>query len=171
MAGLLVLAHEGLSLSILRGLARLPLIGRVSHKLEELYRAMRSCLAPLPLIATTLMSVVAWGAECIGYQLCFRGLGAAVNLDAATFLYAFATVAGGAMPGGLGVSDGALVGGAMAIMAVPEPVAVAAALLVRVATLWFGVLLGAMALLRFEDLLSEGWSNSHPDINGLPAQD
>ncbi len=171
LAGLLVLAHEGLSLSILGGLARLPLIGRVSHKLEELYRAMRSCLAPLPLIATTLMSVVAWGAECIGYQLCFRGLGAAVNLDAATFLYAFATVAGGAMPGGLGVSDGALVGGAMAIMAVPEPVAVAAALLVRVATLWFGVLLGAMALLRFEELLSEGWSNSHPDINGLPAQD
>jgi len=156
-AGLLILAHQGLSLAILGGLARLPLVGRVGHKLEELYRAMRACLAPVPFVATTLLSVVAWGAECVGYLLCFRGLGAlAPTLEASTFLYAFATVAGGAMPGGLGVADGALVGGATTIMGVSEPVAVAAALLVRVATLWFGVLLGALALLRFEDLLTGG---------------
>lgn len=154
--GLLILAHEGLSLAILQVLARMPLIGRVGHKLEELYRAMRACLAPVPFVATTLLSVVAWGAECVGYLLCFRGLGEIVPLDQATFLYAFATVAGGAMPGGLGVADGALVGGATTIMGVTEPVAVAAALLVRVATLWFGVLLGAGALLRFGDLLTEG---------------
>ena len=161
-AGLLVLAHEGLSLAILGVLARLPLIGRVGHKLEELYRAMRACLAPVPFVATTLLSVVAWGAECVGYLLCFRGLGAlAPTLEASTFLYAFATVAGGAMPGGLGVADGALVGGATTIMGVSEPVAVAAALLVRVATLWIGVLLGALALLRFEHLLTGGVPDAH----------
>ncbi len=155
--GLAILAHEGLSLAILGVLAKLPLIGRVGHKLEELYRAMRACLSPVPFVATTLLSVVAWGAECWGYLLCFQGLGElAATLDACTFLYAFATVAGGAMPGGLGVADGALVGGATAIMGVGESVAVAAALLVRVATLWFGVLLGALALLRFEDLLHDG---------------
>lgn len=155
--GLLVLAHQGLSLAILGVLARLPLIGRIGHKLEDLYRAMRACLAPVPFVATTLLSVVAWGAECVGYLLCFRGLGAmGPTLDESTFLYAFATVAGGAMPGGLGVADGALIGGATGIMGVSEPVAVAAALLVRVATLWFGVLLGALALLRFEDLLTGG---------------
>ncbi len=154
--GLAVLAHEGLSLAILGLLARLPLIGRVGHKLEELYRAMRICVSPVPLLATTALSVVAWGAECLGYLLVFRGLGAEATLEACTFLYAFATVAGGAMPGGLGVADGALVGGATAVLSVSEPVAVAAALLVRVATLWFGVLLGALALLKFEDLLHGG---------------
>ena len=155
-AGLAVLAHEGVSLRLLGILERLPLVGRWGHKLEELYRAMRTCVSPLPLLLTTFLSVIAWGAECLGYLLVFRGLGAGPTLEACTFLYAFATVAGGAMPGGLGVADGALVGGATAVLSIPEPVAVAAALLVRVATLWFGVLLGAFALLRFEDLLHGG---------------
>jgi uncharacterized membrane protein YbhN (UPF0104 family) len=77
-----------------------------------------------------------------------------VSLDRATFLYAFATVAGGAMPGGLGVADGALVGGAVQLTGVDEPVAVASALLIRVATLWFGVILGAFALLPVGRMLA-----------------
>jgi uncharacterized protein (TIRG00374 family) len=159
--GLAILAHQGLSLAILGVLAKLPLVGRIGHKLEELYRAMRACLAPVPFVATTLLSVVAWGAECVGFLLCFKGLGAQASLDAATFIYAFATVAGGAMPGGLGVAEGALVVGTTTIMGIAEPIAVAAALLVRVATLWLGVLMGALALLRFEDLFSS-------DLTGSP---
>ena len=106
--------------------------------------------------ATVLLSLVAWGAECVGCLLIFRGLGATASLDASTFIYAFATVAGGAMPGGLGVSDGALASGAAAILGMAEGPAVASALLIRVATLWFGVMLGALALLRFDRLLGGG---------------
>jgi uncharacterized membrane protein YbhN (UPF0104 family) len=58
------------------------------------------------------------------------------------------------MPGGLGVADGALVGGAMQLIpGVDEATAVASALLVRVATLWLGVVMGAFALFRAADLL------------------
>ena len=71
-AGLAVLAHEGVSLRLLGILERLPLVGRWGHKLEELYRAMRTCVSPLPLLLTTFLSVIAWGAECLGYLLVFR---------------------------------------------------------------------------------------------------
>ena len=152
--GLGVLMHERLSLSILGLLSRLPLISRVGDKLTDMYRAMRVCVAPAPLAATLTASLIAWGAECVGYMLIFRGFGVEASLDVSTFLYAFATVAGGAMPGGLGVADGALVGGALKLVpGVSEPVAVAASLLIRGATLWFGVMIGAVAVLRASKIL------------------
>jgi uncharacterized protein (TIRG00374 family) len=148
-----VLMHRGLSMAILGVLSRLPGVSRVGDKLTEMYVAMRTCVAPVPLVVTVLASLVAWWGECVGYWLVFDGFGVDASLDACTFLYAFATVAGGAMPGGLGVADGALVGGAMEMLHVEQPVAVASALLVRVATLWLGVVMGAFALLRVGSLL------------------
>jgi len=114
-----------------------------------LYLAMRVCLAPWPLFATAAVSMLAWWLECVAYWLVFHGFGVPATLDVATFLYAFATVAGGAMPGGLGVADGALGAGALALVSgITEAQALASALLVRVATLWLGVGIGAVALLR-----------------------
>lgn len=155
VVGLGVLAHEGLSTAILRVLTRLPGLHRVGARLEAMYRAMRICVAPAPLMLTVVASLVAWGGECVGYMLVFQGFGVDVSLDLATFLYAFATVAGGAMPGGLGVADGALVGGAVQLVdGLSQADALGAALLIRVATLWFGVVLGALALLRVGALLA-----------------
>lgn len=154
MAGLAVLSHKGASLAILHLLRKLPGVHRVGAKLEEMYLAMRTCVAPVPLVLTVIASVLAWGAECVGYMLVFHGFGVDASLDVSTFLYAFATVAGGAMPGGLGVADGALVGGALQFLpGLDQGVAVAASLLIRVATLWFGVVLGAFALVRVGGLL------------------
>lgn len=154
VGGLAVLSSTRLSTTLLHLLGRLPLLGRVAHKLEEMYLAMRTCLAPLPFLLTVVASIVAWGAECVGYWMVFRGLGVGASLDVSVFLYAFATVAGGAMPGGLGVAEGALAGGAVALIpGLEQGAAVAAALLIRVATLWFGVLLGAAALFRVSALL------------------
>ena len=66
------------------------------------------------------------------------------------------TIFGAPTPGGLGAADVALVEGALALIdGLTSGQAVAAALLVRVATLWFGVLIGAFALLRIETVLQE----------------
>ncbi len=152
--GLAVLASRRAMDACLALGARLPGVGRAVPKVREMVTAMRTCVSPASLALTFAASVVAWGAECLGYQLVFHGFGVDMGLEKATFLYAFATVAGGAMPGGLGVADGALVGGAVKLAEVSEPVAVAAALLVRVATLWFGVVLGALALVPVGRMLA-----------------
>lgn len=156
VVGLAVLSHKGLSLAILRVLTRLPGVGKVGTKLEEMYLAMRTCLAPSTLFLTVGMSLVAWFAECVGYKAVFHGFGFDVSIDACTFLYAFATVAGGPMPGGLGVADGVLVELPMHLVPnLDQGLAVASAALIRIATLWFGVILGALALIRVGGLLAE----------------
>jgi len=153
--GLMVLAHEGLSLWTVRTLARIPGLQGVSTKMEEMLTSLRRCVAPWPLVLTIILSIIAWAAECYGYQLVFHGLGYDdVGLDVCVFLYAFATVAGGAMPGGLGVADGVLAGGAATLIpGITQPVSVAAAILVRICTLWIGVAIGAVALLKVSSML------------------
>ena len=162
LIGILVLAHEGLSLWILKQLGKLPLINKVSDKLTELYRAMRTCLAPSSLFYTIILSIVAWAAECVAFQVIFQGMDVHnAGFDVCFFIYAFATVAGSAMPGGLGVTDGALIGGAQELISGISPAqATLAAILTRTATMWFGVALGALALIRVSQLLEESTDES-----------
>jgi uncharacterized protein (TIRG00374 family) len=155
--GLLILAHEGLSLWILKKLGTLPIINKISDKLTELYRAMRTCLAPISLLWTVFLSLIAWAAECVAFQVIFQGMGVHnADFDICFFVYAFATVAGSAMPGGLGVTDGALIGGAQELIAGISPAqATLAAILTRLATMWFGVALGTIALFRISSLFDQ----------------
>ena len=168
--GLAVLAWKRLSMAILGLLASLPVIGKVGHKLEEMYLAMRTCLAPGPLVVAVLVSVLAWWAECVAYWLVFRGFDVAASMDVCTFLYSFATVAGGAMPGGLGVADGALGGGALTLVpGVTQAQAVASALLIRVTTLWFGVGLGAIALFHAGSIMKSDVDRPDPEAVSAKA--
>lgn len=167
VVGLLVLASKSATDLILRLLTPLPVFDKLIPKISEMIDSMRTCVAPIPLLWTVILSVVAWGAECLAFQLIFKGMGVEAGFDVCFFLYAFATVAGSAMPGGLGVADGALVGGAMQFLTVTEGQAVTAALLTRVATLWLGVGLGALALLKVSSILEAfpAEDDTHTDDN------
>jgi hypothetical protein len=169
--GIGILSYGPASLATLHLLRRLPGLGRIGAKLEEMYVAMRICVAPVPLVLTLLASMVAWGAECVGYKLVFAGFGHDASLDLSTFLYAFATAAGGLMPGGLGVADAILVG--LPVRFIPgldEGTSLASALLIRVATLWFGVLIGAGALVMASRLLDHPLE-APPKLGETPSPD
>ncbi|MEZ4241025.1 MAG: lysylphosphatidylglycerol synthase transmembrane domain-containing protein [Myxococcota bacterium] len=143
------------AIGILRAIGRIGPLERPARHLEDVYEATRACLEPVPFAVTMAASLVAWFAECVGYWLVFRGLHVAASLDAATFLYAFATVFGAPSPGGLGVADAALAEGAPRVIeAITAPQALAASLLVRLATLWLGVGFGAVALMRMETVIA-----------------
>lgn len=153
-AGLGIIASRTLSLGILGLVRRVPVLGApVADRLTPAYLALRTCVAPGSLAVTLAASLVAWWAECVGYWLVLRGAGVATSLDAATFLYAFSTVAGGPSPGGLGISDTLLGELAQRIAGATPAQGVATSLLIRLATLWFGVALGAVALLRVDAVL------------------
>ncbi len=148
IGGLAVLSSQRLSLAILNALGRVRPLERLAARLIEMYTAMRICVAPVPLVVTVLVSMVAWGGECVGYWLVLKGFGASPTLGVSTFLYAFATVSGGASPGGLGIADGVLVELPKRLVLGLDPgSALASALLIRLATLWLGVVIGAFALL------------------------
>jgi glycosyltransferase 2 family protein len=169
--GLLCLAHEGLSLWVLRTVCKLPVLDRIGPKLEEMLGSMRSCVAPVPLLLTVGMSIVAWFAECWGFMLVFEGLGVqSVTLEAAIFVYAFATLSGAISPGGLGLTE--VIMAALSIQFImpacgPEltaealesctaqstAIASAATIIIRICTLWIGVAIGAVALFKVSSML------------------
>ena len=113
--------------------------------LETLDNLVQLC-RPVPLVIATAIAIPAWACECIGFALiCNAFPGVHVELGLAVVIYAGTTIAGALsfLPGGLGVTEGAmtlaLVEGAAHF---DRASAVAATLLTRLATLWFAVVLG-----------------------------
>jgi uncharacterized protein (TIRG00374 family) len=121
---------------------------RFRQPLQDMYGGLASLCRPTLLVMTTALAVPAWACECIGFALIVNAFpGADVPLGLAMTIYASTTIAGALsfLPGGLGVTEST-----MAILLVQshvsEPAALDATLLARLATLWFGVLLGVVLL-------------------------
>ena len=127
--------------------------GRIDE-LVELYRSTRTLLRPRPLALMTALSSLSWFLECIVLYVILRGLGFEHSwnlLLAATFVFATSAWLGGAslLPGGLGATEASAA--ALLVVTVDDPamtgtVAAAATLILRFATLWFGVGVGLAAL-------------------------
>jgi uncharacterized protein (TIRG00374 family) len=155
--GIGVVQHRPLAGRILRAGERIgPLSSRVHH-LHEFYESAYELLRPKPLGLAVLIGFASWLGECLAFYLVLLGLGLPPSWSlaiAATSILALSTLVGSAsmLPGGLGVADASIAGMLIAIVASPlmtHDVAVAASLLIRFATLWFGVLIGAGALLLY----------------------
>jgi uncharacterized protein (TIRG00374 family) len=68
------------------------------------------------------------------------------SVVATTFIYAVSTVIGAVSPGGLGPTEIGMAFLLQTVMEVPKAQATAATFLIRIATLWFAVLIGAIVL-------------------------
>jgi len=151
--GLIVVSVEPVARFFLRLSARLPLVRRVAPKLELAYQTTAELLRPKPLVLGVFLSVISWFFECTAFWAVVHGFaGAAVDLQAATFIYASMTVAGALsfLPGGLGVTEAGMLAmlGELAT-GCNRSVAAAATFVTRLCTLWFAVLVGIVALLVF----------------------
>lgn len=129
---------------------RVGRLGPVVGKARELYGSAKVLLGVRPLLVGLVLGLVSWGMECAGLWVVLVGSGVDAGLLQAGFIYAFSTVAGVVSPGGLGVTDGLLVVLTTRLLpGTPRSVAVAAAFVIRLSTLWFAVGLGSLMLLRF----------------------
>jgi glycosyltransferase 2 family protein len=151
LGGLLLLASAPAMHALIELVGRLPWLGpRLAPKLRIAYRSMRALIGLRPLLIATVLSVAGWSLECVAFNWVIGGFdGARPELVAATFLYASTTVIGALsfLPGGLGVTEGGLSVGLVELGLLPaESQAVAATYLIRLATLWFAVALGVLAL-------------------------
>lgn len=152
--GLVVLSWPTLARRVIALVCRPRFLQRFKDKLFDLYEGLSQLVRPKPLAWATILGVLAWLAECIGFALIVSAFpGTAVPFGLAMLIYAATTVAGALsfLPGGLLVTEATMT--LMLVQSsrgVDEPTAVAATILTRLATLWFAVLLGllAMAILR-----------------------
>jgi uncharacterized membrane protein YbhN (UPF0104 family) len=149
-AGIIVLAWRRAAHAVIALMARLPGLRRLAPRLLDSYDHMERLVRPGPLAWATLLGILAWLCECLGFALIVNGFpGAAVPIGLATLIYAATTVAGALsfLPGGLLVTEASMTLLLVtAAQGLDRPAAVAATILTRLCTLWFAVVLGLVAL-------------------------
>jgi len=147
-----------LALALIRFGERLPLVNRIAHSLHEFYEGSFSLFRPRVIFMAVGLGTVSWLAEGVGLYLILLGLGvppSPATLSIAVFGLSFSTVVGAvsALPGGLGAAEASMVGMLVLLLGMGTDTATAATLLIRFATLWFGVALGLGVWAISPDLL------------------
>jgi len=142
---LLVLALAGVAAIVL--VVRSPLLERFS-RLGEAPETARALLETRLLLGMTALSAVSWFFECLAAYVCVRGLRLDLSLVDTVVVFSLGSLAGALsfLPGGLGVAEGSMTGLIQVLGDVPKAAAVAATVLIRLATLWFAVALGLVGL-------------------------
>lgn len=153
-----LISSKKISYSIIALLEKIKVVSRVSHKIHEAYDSIYQMIRFKQLIVAILLSVLAWFFECMGFYIVansFTTTGSIhVDIFAATFIYGFATIAGAVtmLPGGLGATDASIAFLLVSLKNMPENIAVAATLIIRVATLWFAVIVGIISILIYQKI-------------------
>lgn len=146
----LVVLQQGSWLRAIEAFAqkRLPArIGKLlAHGIEIILHSGRCFRLPM-LLYSIALGLVAWGAEGVAFYYILHLLGSDLSLQTALFIYAFSMLVGALsfLPGGLGGAEATMLALLM-LNHVAQPQAVAATVLIRLATLWFAVALGLVAL-------------------------
>jgi uncharacterized protein (TIRG00374 family) len=143
--------YRPLALWVLERAATLPVLGRQAAHLREFYESSFLLFRGPALAVAVGLGVISWAGECLAFALVLTGLGvepSGLLVVQSTFILAISSLAGGLLltPGGLGVAEGGIAGLTRYLVGTSPDVAAAATILIRACTLWFGVLLGALAL-------------------------
>lgn len=118
----------------------------ITSAIEIVLHSGRCFRLPMLLYGIAL-GLIAWGAEGVAFYYIMHVLGSDLSLPTALFIYAFSMLVGALsfLPGGLGGAEATMVT-LLILNHVAQPQAVAATVLIRLATLWFAVALGVIAL-------------------------
>lgn len=149
LAVVIVSQIRPLALWLLDLAGRLPLIRRFAGELRDFYEGSFALFRPGATLLAVGLGVVSWLGEGVGFYLILLGLGQAASLKLlalAVFVLSFSTVVGAAsaLPGGLGAAEASIAGLLFLVIGDQPGVASTATLLIRLATLWFGVSLGLL---------------------------
>jgi len=146
----LVILQQTRWLNALKAIAHDKLPARPAHfvtsAIEIVLHSGRCFSLPMLLYGITL-GLIAWGAEGVAFYYIMHVLGSDISLQTALFIYSFSMLVGALsfLPGGLGGTEATMVALLM-LNGIGQPEAVAATVLIRLATLWFAVGLGVVAL-------------------------
>lgn len=147
-----------LALGFLRLLERIPLLQRFAQPLHQFYEGAYLLFRPRSTLTAITLGTFAWLGEGTAMYLVLIGLDVPQTWETfsmAVFILSFSTVIGAvsALPGGLGAAEASIAGMLTLLMGLPTDVSAAATLLIRFATLWFGVGVGLVAWTFSSDLL------------------
>ncbi|MDB5056568.1 MAG: hypothetical protein JWO59_40 [Chloroflexi bacterium] len=145
-----------------------PRLVRWAAEIGRIYASARTLLAPGMLLVAVGIGLISWSGECLAFYLVLHGLGLPAGgtlLIQAAFVLAVSTLVGSAtlLPGGLGSAEGSSAALLLAVTHTQLTIAVAATLLIRLCTLWFGVCVGFASLWLYRRRLG-GWREPLPAL-------
>lgn len=110
-------------------------------------------LAPKPFLLMILLSLFIWVIECFGFYLILSQFNIDFQIFWSFFTYLFSVFVGSVsmLPAGLGVTDGSLTF-LLTQNGISKEIAVSATLIVRIATLWFALIVGVIGMLGFNKI-------------------
>jgi uncharacterized protein (TIRG00374 family) len=146
----LIFLQQSKWLKALEGLVQRKLPAKpaslISSSIEIVLHSKRCFSLPMLLYGIAL-GLIAWGSEGLAFYYIMHVLGSDMSFQTALFIYAFSMLVGAIsfLPGGLGGTEATMVALLM-LNHIAQPQAVAATVLIRLATLWFAVALGVVAM-------------------------
>ena len=148
---------------------RLPIFKRFASSINDFYEGTFTLFRPWTTFVSVSLGTISWLAEGVGFYLILIGLGVAPGigtLSIAIFVLSFSTVIGAvsALPGGLLATDASIVGMLILLLGMDANTAAAATLLIRFATLWFGVGIGFITWFLSRDLLTFSMNRDDPEL-------
>ncbi|MGD8414652.1 MAG: lysylphosphatidylglycerol synthase transmembrane domain-containing protein [Candidatus Latescibacterota bacterium] len=154
LAVLILVMNRPWMTGLINLLSRVRVLSGLAHTMHELYDHAYTLLRFGPLVLAFFLGVASWFCECSAYYLTIKAMGSVMGIGAAVFIYAFATFFGAVtfLPGGLGATEGSMTGLAI-LHGVARDAASAATIVIRLATLWFAVVLGLTWIATRQDVL------------------
>jgi len=142
-----IMRHRPLARALVARLHHVPVARNYVPHFEELYESTYVLMEPRGIVLMTGLSVASWFFEVLAFYFTLIGLGVSGGGDTlfkAAFILPIATVLGAVIPtpGGLGVAETGITSLSQKLLEMSKGAATAGTLIVRLATLWFGVGLG-----------------------------
>lgn len=146
--GILLMKNRMFAQGTLLKLKKYTTINKILVRLEVLYDSSSQLLHFRTLLYTTLISTASWFLECLSFYFVLQGFDLNLRILDAIFVFSFSSIAGAVsmIPGGLGVTEASMTG-LMIGLGIVKSKAIAATLMGRFTTLWFGVIIGTTVLL------------------------
>lgn len=169
LIGVVIISSRKISMRMIGLMEKSKHFGKVSEKIHMAYESIYKLIRPKPLIIATLVSALAWFLECLGLYVVLKVYSGFTHIDvsllSAVFIYGFSTLVGSIamLPGGLGATEASLTG-LLVLLNIPKGISVASTFIIRVATLWFAVLLGIIAVYFYQ-------KHSNKDLESLETTD
>ena len=144
---IIIISNKKIALPIINFSERIPFLKKYIHHIHSAYESSYQLLKLKPLILMTILSLISWGFECMGYYLILINFDADFGFLWASFSYSFSTIVGAIsmLPGGLGLTEGSLTY-LLIQKGIAADISVATTFIVRAVTLWFAVLVGIVSL-------------------------
>lgn len=148
---LALLGWRTFALKILTAVGKWKIFNRFNEKIIVAYENSYKLLKPFPLFSMLIVASVAWMCEAFGLYLILRIFDTPATFFWSFFIYSFSTIVGGLtlIPGGIGPTEGSLTI-LLVRTGIELNIAFVSTFLIRVATLWFAVMIGILGLIYFQ---------------------